>query len=140
MSYNVMKLSIIHKNYNLKYCMTENRRIKRVNALLQEAIAKVILKDVKHPKISNLWITVTRVSLSKDLHSARVYVSVMPHENTKEEALEALKVSAGFIAHRASKNVVLKYFPELHFYLDDIFSPQDYIENLLWQIQEKEKS
>lgn len=40
--------------------MAENRRMKKVNAMLREAIAKVILKDVKHPKISNRWITITR--------------------------------------------------------------------------------
>ncbi|ANH79061.1 30S ribosome-binding factor RbfA [Candidatus Chlamydia sanziniae] len=120
--------------------MTESRRIKRVNSLLREAIARVILRDVKHPKISNRWITVTRVSLTKDLHSARVHVSIMSHENTKEETLAALQASAGYIACKAAKNVVLKYFPELSFYLDDIFSPQDYIENLLWQIREQEKN
>ena len=74
--------------------MTENRRMKKVNAMLREAIAKVILKDVKHPKISNCWITITRVSLSRDLQSARVYVSIMPHENSQEETLAALKASA----------------------------------------------
>ncbi|MEF9497181.1 30S ribosome-binding factor RbfA [Chlamydia sp. 04-14] len=120
--------------------MTENRRIKKVNSLLREAIANVILKDVKHPKISNRWITVTRVCLSKDLHAARVYVSIMPHENTSTETLEALKASAGYIAYKASKGVVLKYFPEIHFYLEDIFSPQDHIENLLWKIREQDKN
>ncbi|WP_348664010.1 30S ribosome-binding factor RbfA [Chlamydia vaughanii] len=120
--------------------MTENRRIQKVNSLLREAIANVILKDVKHPKISNRWITVTRVSLSKDLHAARVYVSIMPHENTQAETLEALKSSSGYIAYKASKGVVLKYFPELNFYLEDIFSPQDHIENLLWKIREQDKS
>lgn len=120
--------------------MTENRRIQKVNAVLREAIANVILKDIKHPKLSNRWITVTRVSLSKDLRFARVYVSIMPHENTQAETLEALKASSGYIAYKASKNIVLKYFPELVFYLDDIFSPQDHIENLLWKIQQQDKS
>lgn len=119
--------------------MTENRRIQKVNSLLREAIADVILKDVKHPKISNRWITITRVSLSKDLQSARVYVSVMPHKNTLTETLAALKSSSGYIAFKASKKVILKYFPELHFYVEDIFSPQDHIENLLWEIQEQDK-
>lgn len=119
--------------------MTENRRMKKVNAMLREAIAKVILKDVKHPKISNCWITITRVSLSRDLQSARVYVSIMPHENSQEETLEALKASAGFIACQASKDVVLKYFPDLHFYVEDIFSPQDHIERLLLRIAEQDK-
>ncbi len=118
--------------------MNENRRIKKVNSLLREAIANVILKDVKHPKISNRWITVTRVSLSKDLQSARVYVSVMPHENTPKETLEALKSASRYIAVQASQGVFLKYFPELHFYLEDIFSPQDHIERLLWQIREQD--
>ncbi|WP_201456865.1 30S ribosome-binding factor RbfA [Chlamydia sp. 17-3921] len=117
--------------------MIGNRRIQKVNSLLRESIAEVILKDVQHPKISNHWITVTRVSLSKDLRSARVYVSIMPQEKISiEETLEALKISAGYIACKTSKKVILKYFPELNFYLEDIFSPQDRIESLLWKIRE----
>ncbi|ETF37518.1 ribosome-binding factor A [Chlamydia pecorum MC/MarsBar] len=129
-----MRSSITRKNYSLRI-MSGNRRIQKVNSLLREAIAEVILKDVQHPKISNHWITVTRVSLSKDLRFAQVYVSIMPQEKvTIQETLEALKVSAGFIACRTSKKVVLKYFPELNFHLEDIFSPQDHIESLLWKI------
>lgn len=118
--------------------MTENRRIKKVNALIREAVAEVILKHVKHPKISNHWVTVTRVSLSRDLQSARVYVSIMPHEHSIEETFQALKTSAKYIACQASKTVVLKYFPDLIFYLDDIFSYQDHIESLLYKIRNQE--
>ncbi|EPP35640.1 ribosome-binding factor A family protein [Chlamydia ibidis] len=78
--------------------------------------------------------------LSKDLHLARVYVSIMPHENSQEETLDALKASSGYIACKASKGVVLKYFPELVFYLEDIFSPQDHIESLLLKIREQDKN
>lgn len=119
--------------------MTESRRIKKVNALLREAIANVILKNVKHPKISNRWITVTKVVLSKDFHSAKVYVSIMPHENSVEDTYKALKASAKYIACQASKEVVLKYFPELFFYVDDIFSYQDHIESLIYKIRAQER-
>ncbi|WP_213357759.1 30S ribosome-binding factor RbfA [Chlamydiifrater phoenicopteri] len=121
--------------------MTESRRLKKANALLREAIAQVILREVQHPKISNEWITVTRVSVSPDMHTAKVYVSIMPNsKNGSEETLEALNSSSGFIACRASKGIVLKYFPELDFCLEDIFSPQDRVEELLWKIKEEEKT
>ncbi|WP_213318402.1 30S ribosome-binding factor RbfA [Chlamydiifrater volucris] len=120
--------------------MTESRRLKKANALLREAIAQVILKEVQHPKISNEWVTVTRVSVSPDMHSAKVYVSIMPNsKNSSEETLEALNASSGFIACKASRGIVLKYFPELDFYLEDIFSPQDRVEELLWRIKEEER-
>lgn len=118
--------------------MAKNRRLEKVNALLREAIANVILKDIEHPIISNRWITVTKVSLSADLQNAHVYVSVMPNKNSKEDTLKALQESAGYIACKASKNVILKYFPSLNFYLDDIYSPQDHIENLLWKIKNQD--
>lgn len=120
--------------------MTESRRIKRVNALIQEAIADVILKDIKHPKISNLWVTVARVSSSKDLHTARVYISVMPHQIAAEEILEALQASSGFIAVQAAKRVFLRYFPELSFHLEDLFSPQDQIERVLWELHKEDRA
>ncbi|MEG0037085.1 MAG: 30S ribosome-binding factor RbfA [Victivallaceae bacterium] len=121
--------------------MTEDsRRMQRVNSLIREAIASVILKEVEHPKISNKSITITRVETSKDLQTARIFVSIMSGENSKEETLEALKSSCGFIACKASKQVNLRYFPNLVFYLDEIFSKQDKIENLLWKIRQEERN
>ena len=110
----------------------QGRRIERVNSLLKEVISKVIQTEVKNPHIPEL-LTVTEVQVTKDLHYAKVFVSLI--RGDKEKALEALQSAAGFIAVKASKEVVLRYFPELKFVLDDSVEKQMHIESVIDDIR-----
>lgn len=114
------------------------QRVDRLNSLLKEVISEVIKKDVKNPHVSEL-VTVMQVSITKDLRHAKVYISVIGNELTKKDTLLGLEASAGFIGHTASKKVVMRYFPSLHFILDDGISSQMRVEELLQQIS-KEKA
>jgi ribosome-binding factor A len=114
------------------------QRVDRLNSLLKEVISDIIRKEVKHPGVAKL-ITVTRVEITKDLHFAKVYISVIGSEQEKNETVEALQASAGFIAVQASKQVVMRYFPALTFKLDTSVEKHMRIEELLSKIA-KEKN
>ena len=73
------------------------QRTDRLNSLLKEVISEVIRKDVRNPHVNEL-ITVTRVEITKDLHHAKVYISVIGNETEKAETIKALQTAAGFIA------------------------------------------
>ncbi len=109
------------------------KRTDRLNSLLKEVISEVIKKDVRNPHVTDL-ITVTRVQISKDLHYAKVYISVIGSQQAKDETLQALTSAAGFIAVNSSKKVVMRYFPELTFKLDDSVDKHMRIEELLDKI------
>lgn len=109
------------------------KRTDRLNSLLREVLSEVIRQDVKNPHIHEL-ITVTEVDISKDLHCAKVYISVIGSETEKQKTLSALKSAAGFIAVVASKKVVMRYFPQLSFFLDNSVEKHDQINILLDQI------
>lgn len=113
-------------------------RVDRLNSNLKEVISDVIRKQVRNPHVNEL-VTVTRVQITKDLHYAKVYISVIGSEQEKAETIAALKSAAGFIAVNASKQVVMRYFPELTFVLDDSVDKHMRIEELLWNI-DKEKA
>jgi ribosome-binding factor A len=114
------------------------QRISRLNSLLKEVISDIIRRDVRNPHIVAL-ITVTRVDVSKDLHHAKVYISVIGSPEQKTETLQALQSAAGFIAVQSSKEVVMRYFPALTFKLDDSVDKHMRIEELLHEIaSEKE--
>lgn len=115
------------------------KRTDRLNSLLKEVISDVIRKEVKNPHVNEL-ITVTRVDITKDLHYAKVYVSVIGSESDKHETLAALNSAAGFIAVNASKKVVMRYFPALTFKLDDSLDKQMRIEELLHKISDERKT
>lgn len=106
-----------------------HHRIERLNSLLKEVISDVI-KQVRNPHLLAL-VTVTRVDISKDLHHAKVYVSLIGSETERQESLAALNSAAGFIAVHASKEVRMRFFPELIFKLDDSAEKHQRIDTLL---------
>lgn len=111
-------------------------RTDRLNSLLKEVISEVIRHDVRNPHVNEL-LTITRVDITKDLHYAKVYVSVIGSETEKQETLAALNSAAGFIAVNSSKKVVMRYFPALTFRLDDSVDKHMRIENLLDKISKE---
>ena len=117
----------------------QKKRTDRLNSLLKEVISDVIRKEVRNPHVNEL-VTVTRVEITKDLHYAKVYISVIGTDAQKKETIAALQSAAGFIAITASKEVVMRYFPALTFILDDYVDKHMRIEELLKEISQEKKS
>ncbi len=115
------------------------KRTARLNSLLKEVISDVIRKDARNPHINSLM-TITHVEITSDLHYAKVFVSVIGTEAQKLETLDALNSAAGFIAVNASKQVVMRYFPQLTFKLDDSIDKQMRVEMLLQEIGKEQQS
>lgn len=113
-------------------------RTDRLNSLLQEVLSEVIRTEVKNPHLPSL-ITVTSVDITKDLRHAKVFISVIGDETAKKKAIEVLNQAAGFIAMRSSKLVTMRFFPELTFFIDETVEKQARIEEILYQIHEKQK-
>lgn len=114
-------------------------RTDRLNSLLKEVISEVIRKNVRNPDVQEL-VTVTRVNISKDLHHAKVYISIIGKPEEKWKTLKALKSAAGFISINASKKVVMRFFPELKFILDDSADRHMRIEQLLGEIKTEQNA
>ena len=119
--------------------MTEGKRVKRLNSLLKEVLAEVVTQEVKDPRMAPL-VTVTRVEISKDLHHAKVFVSIIGDDKQRRDTLEALESAAGFIGVNASKKVVMRYFPSLTFKLDTTVDEQMKIDSLIDKIHREEEN
>ena len=65
------------------------QRTDRLNSLLKEVISEVIKQQVRNPHVGEL-LTITRVDITKDLHYAKVYVSVIGEDAQKKATLNAL--------------------------------------------------
>ena len=115
------------------------KRTQRLNSLLKEVISEVISKDVRNPQVAE-FTSVTEVDISKDLHHAKVYVSVIGTDQERADTVAALESAAGFIGVHASKKVVMRHFPTLTFRLDTSVDKQLKIDSLLKKIHsEKER-
>ncbi len=93
-----------------------SRRIAKVAEVVREQVATTILFGLKDPRVKN--VTVTRVEVSPDLRSAKVYVSVMGDEKTQKLTLRGLESARGFLQAKLAERVQIRYTPVLHFQLD----------------------
>jgi len=119
--------------------MAGSQRLAKLNSLLQEVISEVVRGEVKDPRLAPL-ISITSVRVSKDLHHATVFVSVIGTKEEKQKSIEALTSAAGFTAVLASKKVSLRYFPALTFKLDDSADKYAAVDTLLEKIHEEQRS
>ena len=92
-----------------------NYRRGRINDEVKKELS-VILREVKDPRISEAFISVTSVEVSGDLKFAKVYYSAMMGD--KKEIAKGLKSSAGFIRREIARRLNLRMTPEFSFYED----------------------
>ena len=104
----------------------ESPRQKKINSVLQKEIASLLLESIRSENISNLMISVTKVKVSPDLSSAKVYVSIFPNNNYLDHLRN---LNSSQMRHDLSQRMKkqLSKIPQLNFYIDDSL---DYIENI----------
>lgn len=108
-------------------------RMRRVNEVLREVIGAAITADLSDPRIG--FVTVTSVETSPDLRTARVYVSVLGDEETREATLSGLRSSHGVIQSRIAAETRLKRTPTLSFHYDSTVEQGMRISRLLEEDQ-----
>jgi len=112
--------------------MLPYKRAQRVSDLLREEIADIITYKLKDPRIG--FATVTGVDLTDDLKIARVYVSILKHEERKT-SIEVLNSAKSFIRSELSKRLKLKFIPSIEFRLDSSIEYGNRIDELLNKIK-----
>ena len=105
-----------------------NYRRGRINDEVQRELAS-ILRDVKDPRVSGAFVSVTAVDVTPDLKYAKVYYSSLMGD--KKEVRLGLKAAAGFIRGQIARRMNLRITPELTFILDDSVAHGAHISKLL---------
>lgn len=94
-----------------------SNRIGRINEEIQRELAE-LLRELKDPRVHKTMLSITHVETTPDLRYAKVYVSLLDKEYTKE-TLEGLKSSAGYLRRELGRTLQLRYTPELQWQADD---------------------
>jgi ribosome-binding factor A len=92
------------------------RRTDRVEDLLRAELSQLILRELADPRVR--LASVAEVHVTPDLRKARIQVSVMGEEPTREGAVAALQHAAGFLRRQLGSRLRLRVTPELEFTLD----------------------
>ena len=104
----------------------------RINDEMQKEIAE-ILREVKDPRVSGAFISITGVEATPDLKFAKVYYSVLTGD--KKEIYKGLKSSAGFIRGQLARRINLRMTPELSFFEDNSIADGAHISKILSGIE-----
>ena len=113
-----------------------NYRKGRIHDEVQKELAQ-ILREVKDPRVSGAFISITGVEVTGDLKFAKVYYSAMMGD--KKEVAKGLKSSAGFIRRQLAQRLNLRMTPELAFYEDTSIAHGAHISKLLNSIEISEE-
>jgi len=108
-------------------------RRRRVAEQVREALARALREDVRDPAVG--FLTLTGVDLSPDLRHARVFVSTLTQDESRDAALAALNKSAPFLKRVLARTAGLRFVPALEFRFDPTLESGARIEALLRDVQ-----
>ena len=109
-----------------------SRRTERLGEEIREEVAQLIVGELKDPRIG--FVTVTRVEVTPDLRTARVYVGVLGTEKQRQASLTGLRQATGFLRRALGQRLRLRYTPELVFTYDEGLEASDRVAQLLAEI------
>ncbi len=106
-----------------------SNRLGRINEEIQRELAD-LLREMKDPRLHKTLLSITRVETTPDLRYAKVYVSLLDKEFTKE-AMAGLKSSSGYLRRELGRALQLRYTPELQWQADDSITHGAHILDIL---------
>lgn len=114
-------------------------RTERVGDVIQQALARILLEEMSDERFR--MVTVTSVTVSKDLSYAKVYVSLLLDEEDKiKEVVEALNHAAKSLRYNLAHQVDLRVVPELSFVYDSSTALGFHLSNLIDKAVAKTKA
>ena len=111
-------------------------RVRRVEEGVRTELASLVANELGDPKASGAIIS--RVEMTADLRTARVYVRLLEGGDVpgrRREVVEALKRAGGLLRREVTQRLSLRYAPELRFFYDEGVEKVDNIERLLAEIE-----
>jgi len=95
-----------------------NIRLQRVESLLREEISSLILKnEIKDPRVDTM-LSISGVSVSKDLAYAKIRVSGFKKSEELDAAVSGLNSAKGYIQQRLGMVMHSRHTPKLTFVAD----------------------
>jgi ribosome-binding factor A len=118
--------------------MSQGSRPDRVADQLRAELAQLLGREVHDPGIG--FVTLTRVQVSADLQSARVFYTALGDETARRNTSRALDRAVPFLRRQVGSHLRLKRVPTLTFIYDASIAGQDRIEQLLHDLHQTASS
>lgn len=113
-----------------------DKRINRISEEVKKVVSELLFREIKDPRISGLP-SVNRVDVTKDLKSAKIYISVLGNDEEKANTIKGLENAKGFIRNEIGKRISLRHVPEPIFYLDNSIEEALYMTQLIEKVNKE---
>jgi len=113
--------------------MLAGTRSHRIGDQILKEISNLLLFKMKDPRLGGI-ITLTEVTMSKDLRYAYVYYSLLGTDEQKSDAQAGFESAKGFIRKAVGEALHLRYVPEIQFRYDRSLEQGQKIERILEEI------
>jgi ribosome-binding factor A len=113
-------------------------RTERVAGEIQKALSEIFREEFSHLYEGLLTVTIVRVS--PDLRHAKIYLSIISKNDSKELMLQRIRKEAPHIRASLARELRLRHVPELMFYLDDTQEEVEHIERLFQEVHRRERN
>jgi ribosome-binding factor A len=115
----------------------EGKRSEKVADLIHQEISEMLIKTVKDPRIG--FVTITRVAVTEDCRSAKVYFSVAGTQEERERSMKGLNSARGYVRKELGRRIRLRYTPEIVFKFDPSIEYAIHIGEVLRHLNGEEK-
>jgi ribosome-binding factor A len=112
------------------------RRAERVGEAIREAIAEMLVREIKDPRVG--MVTLTTVQLTDDLRHAKVYFSCIGDVTTRDRSLHGLRSASRFIRAQLTRRLQLRVAPEISFVFDPTLENAERLASLLADTHSKD--
>jgi len=113
------------------------KRASRVAEGIREELSMLLTTRVRDPRLSG--VLVSRVVLTDDLRSAKVYFRLLTGKERADDAKTGLERAAGLFRKELASSLELRVVPELRFFYDEGQEARDRIDQLLDEVKRETK-
>jgi ribosome-binding factor A len=103
----------------------QQRTADQIHVILSE----LTLRHMNDPRLLDL--TITEVTIDRELKYADVYVQALGDDTRQDEVMAALENAAGFFRREVASRMRLRSTPQLHFHWDPRLAHAEEIDRIL---------
>ena len=116
----------------------EVKRATRVAEGIRAELASLLGRRIRDPRVAG--VIVSRVIVTDDLRSAKIYVRLLDGDTAREkELLTGLKSAQGMLRSAITKALSLRFAPELRFFYDESIEKRARVDELLHEIDREQR-
>lgn len=112
------------------------QRTERVGELLKREISNIVQQDLQDPRLG--FVTITKVTVTKDLKQANIFISIMGNDAVKHTTMDILTHAQNRIKELLVGRIRLRFLPALQFILDTSIEYDAHINEIISRLRKEE--